>query len=944
MTRLLIYSFLFLFSKNLTAQLIRTEPAFPRADEAVTIYFDATQGTGGLENCGCTVYVHTGVITDKSSSSSDWKYVPTSWGVANPDWAMELVAGETNIYKYEVTPTIRDYYGVPNSEVIEKLALVFRNGDGSKEGKDEGGSDIFYDVNNSTGLVTSFVNPSNSQVVLESNEMLDIKAVSSLDGDLSLFDNGTLLTQTTGKEITYTVSNPTGGLHRIMFVAEAGSEKDTAYFSYIVPLTGNTENPDDGLEPGIFYKSDSDIRLKLYAPGKKHVFVLGDFNNWELNTDYQMKVDDSNSVFWLDISNLESGKMYAFQYLVDSELRIADPYTELVLDPWNDNGINRSLFPDLPTYPSSKTTGITSILQPGKSAYDWQTTDFEKPEQDRLVIYELLMRDFLSSHNYKTLEDSLDYFKTLGINAIEFMPVNEFEGNDSWGYNPSFHAALDKYYGSPEQFKSFIDACHAKGIAVILDVVYNHAFSQSPLCQLYWDDANFRPSASSPYFNQTAKHDFNVGYDFNHESEATKVFVKKTLKYWLEEYKIDGFRFDLSKGFTQKNTLGNIGAWSSFDQSRVDILKDYADAIWDVTSDAYVILEHFGANNEEKNYSDYKNGMMVWQNMNHEFSEAGMGYSNNLNGLDYTARGFTNNTGIAYKESHDEERNMYKSITWGNGQGDHDVKELPTGLRRQEMTNMFFYLTSGPRMIWQFGEVGYDFSINRCTNGTVDPDCRLSRKPIRWDYLQDPIRRRLYDVTSTILDLRNTHEVFHSNITNKSLSGQLTRWALMEDSEMDAMILGNTDVKSAFVLPVFSKTGTWYEYFTGEEIDVVDVNGFFDLQPGEYRLYTTIKLPEPPMGYISTNSLTEVEPSFFDFKIGPNPAANQTTVFYDLKNAGQVEINIFDLSGKIIQPIFAGRQQIGAQQILINNLPARGMYWLQMIVDEKSAILPLVIK
>ena len=130
------------------------------------------------------------------------------------------------------------------------------------------------------------------------------------------------------------------------------------------------------------------------------------------------------------------------------------------------------------------------------------------------MIYELMLRDFLQDHSYTSLIDTLDYFERLGINAIELMPIQEFEGNQSWGYNPSFHMAVDKYYGTRDQLRTFIDSAHARGIAVILDVVFNHAFSQSPLAQLYWDEANFRPAANNPWLNVTARHPFNVGYDF----------------------------------------------------------------------------------------------------------------------------------------------------------------------------------------------------------------------------------------------------------------------------------------------------------------------------------------------------------------------------------------------------------------------------------------------
>ena len=102
----------------------------------------------------------------------------------------------------------------------------------------------------------------------------------------------------------------------------------------------------------------------------------------------------------------------------------------------------------------------------------------------------MLLRDFLAAHDWNTLTDTLDYFTELGINAIELMPVSEFEGNESWGYNPSFYFAADKYYGPASDLKVFIDSCHGQGIAVILDMVLNHSYGQSPLVQLYFDEAS----------------------------------------------------------------------------------------------------------------------------------------------------------------------------------------------------------------------------------------------------------------------------------------------------------------------------------------------------------------------------------------------------------------------------------------------------------------------
>src|SRR5690606_13484994 len=99
-------------------------------------------------------------------------------------------------------------------------------------------------------------------------------------------------------------------------------------------------------------------------------------------------------------------------------------------------------------YPQGKTTGNVSVIQGGSTKYSWKNNTFQRPETKDLVIYELHLRDFLGAHSYSALKDTLNYLSRLGVNAIELMPVKEFEGNSSWGYNPSFFFAADKYYGT----------------------------------------------------------------------------------------------------------------------------------------------------------------------------------------------------------------------------------------------------------------------------------------------------------------------------------------------------------------------------------------------------------------------------------------------------------------------------------------------------------------
>ncbi len=237
----------------------------------------------------------------------------------------------------------------------------------------------------------------------------------------------------------------------------------------------------------------------MHAPYKTSVFVFGDFSDWQIGPEFKLKRNMANEQnidtrYWVTLSGLTSGEEYAFQYLIDEELVIADPYADKVLDPWNDSWIDDVTYPNLKPYPSGLTTNIVSVLQTGQNEYNWQNTAFEPPAAGKLVMYELLLRDFIEAHNFQTLKDTISYFKNLGINAIEIMPFSEFEGNSSWGYNPSFYFAPDKYYGTEEALKAFIDECHGNGIAVIMDLVLNHAYGQNVMARMYWDADNNRPA------------------------------------------------------------------------------------------------------------------------------------------------------------------------------------------------------------------------------------------------------------------------------------------------------------------------------------------------------------------------------------------------------------------------------------------------------------------
>ncbi len=873
--------------------VVWTEPAFPTQTDDIKLYFDATQGNGALAGTTGTVYAHAGVITSASTAPNDWRHVQGNWGTADDRVRMTNEGNDI----YSLSYNIEEFYMIQPGELVEQLAFVFRNSDGSIVGRAENGDDIYLEVfPPEEGLLANLLAPTTENSLIYQGEELLIDLQLNKEATVQLLDNSTLVSTTTADRITTTLIGSELGPHTVELNITDGIDATSVFFHYFVLDSNETlEDPPTDVIDGLNYYTDSTYVFHLTAPGKQNAFLLCPANNYEIDLNYQLIKSIDETKYWLELPTalFQSGQN-SYQYLVDGRIKIADPYSEVVLDPAHDDGVPADVMAGLPDYPEGLTTGRVTAFDLQKEGYAWTVDDFEKPAKTDLVIYEILMRDFLGDKNYKSLLDTLDYLENLGINAIELMPINEYEGNQSWGYNPSFHMAVDKYYGSRDQLRAVIDACHERGIAVILDVVFNHAFSQSPLCQLYWNAADFRPAADNPWLNETARHPFNVGYDFNHESLYTKAWVKRNLSHWMEEYKFDGFRFDLSKGLTQTNSGNNAALMSRYDQSRIDILKEYADYIWSLDQEAYVIMEHFADNAEEKVLSDY--GMMLWGNMTHEFAEAAMGYSSNLRWADYTARDWNDPHLIAYMESHDEERMGYKLKSYGASEGSYNTKELETAAERVAATSAIYFSIPGPKMLWQFGELAYDFSINRCTNGSISDNCRLDPKPVRWEYFEEENRRGLYEKIAALVHLKKTYPTFATEDFDFDDSDNYLKTVHLSHPEMDAVTLVNFRVGEAQMVPSFPYTGTWYEYFTGTVLEVFDTEEPLAFAPGEYRIYTSQQIM-PPGGFFSaTKELTSKEISVF-----PNPIHNTQSLILDLGSGSHnTQVQLISTTGATI--------------------------------------------
>ena len=607
--------------------------------------------------------------------------------------------------------------------------------------------------------------------------------------------------------------------------------KDNVYTGF-QPGEVKTGTMPQGLVEGINVVDASTVTLVLYdldknGQRKDYAHVVGDFNQWTLSNDEhsQMTRDEQAGCWWITLTGLEPGREYAFQYYVgmkgEDPIRLADAYTTKVLDPDNDQYIPASTYDESLTYPKDG-RGIVATFNTQPEQYSWAVADFQMPVHESMLIYELHLRDFTETGDLEGAMAKLPYLKALGINAIELMPVQEFDGNDSWGYNPCFFFALDKAYGTPRMYKKFIDACHQAGIAVLFDVVYNHATGSCPLAKLYWDSANNKTASNNPYFNVDAPHPYSVFHDFNHESPLVRKFIKRNLQYLLSEYHIDGFRFDLTKGFTQQSsteaTAGN------YDASRVAILKDYYEAIREVKEDAFVVLEHFCDTREETELAQA--GLHLWRNMNNAYCQSGMGWEDQSA---FTSLYEKEPAWVGYMESHDEERVAYKQKTYGN----YDFKtNLATRMDQLEVNAAFFLTVPGPKMVWQFGEMGYDVSI--------EENERTGRKPLHWEYLEDADRKSVHDTYVHLAELRNAAPELFDATGPFTWKVAVTNWAngriLYSESVTGKklMVMGNF-TNAAINVSLPAEGGDWTNYMTGE---TETLTGSVSLPAHGYVVYT----------------------------------------------------------------------------------------------------------
>ncbi|MGN1240696.1 MAG: alpha-amylase family glycosyl hydrolase [Paludibacteraceae bacterium] len=833
------------FSTTLFAQ-VTTQPAIIQQgyDGEVTIIFNPNEGNKGM--VGATAcYAHTGI----TYNGKQWQNAPT-WRSALEKHKMTQNADGN--WELKITPSINAYYGISDTITVTQLSFVFNDGKGgTKEGKAEGDKDIFVDLVEA-GFTVAFT--AAVPAISEKGTQVTVTAMATEECHLRLLQNGTEVKTAEGKELSYTTTLTAEGDYVFECIGETGTKMASETLSTCVPAAPQRANRPAGVLNGIYYDSldDTKVTLCTYAASKteaaKHVFVVGDFNDWTISDQYQLKQANDSAYFWITLDGLTPKEEYAFQYVVvraDGVVkRISDLYSEKVLHP-DDQYEPVTVDNTLKAYPK-QADGYCTVIQTGREPYAWSdaTLNFKRPNKNNLIIYELWVYDYTPSRSIPALMKRLDYLETLGVNAIELMPVCEFDGNYNWGYSPNHYFALDKAYGSPDMLKAFVDECHKRGMAVILDMVFNHATGLNPMNKLYPYGTDLK---ENPWFNVKAPHSDNVYEDWNHGFAPAHAMFTRALQYWLREYKVDGYRMDLSHGFC--DTVANTS---------VKHIKDYYEnGVKTVAEDAYFILEHWGANMGSERPQLINAGMLCWQNTSNAYCQTAMGWLKEGDSFDDANKdGY-----ISYCESHDEERMQYKCKAYGNGaiKTDESVR-----LGRIAENIVFNVLLNGPHMIWQYEEIGFDFSINSSLDkpdGTSNDDrCSKKPRPENRGYFKDSRRMAQYAKVAQACQLRTRlmPEVFAGNPTAVSVgSGNSIRTIQWGN---DVFVVANFHPTSAqdAVLPA----GTWYDYYNGGTS--VAGGTTLSLHAGEVRIFTgkTVKLPEVPQSFDFAASIGETEMRF----------------------------------------------------------------------------------
>ena len=545
------------------------------------------------------------------------------------------------------------------------------------------------------------------------------------------------------------------------------------------------------------------IEFNLFAPYNKGVALIGSFSNWQ---EIPMKKGDDG--YFRTTVKLEDGT-YEYKFRVQSNSWFFEPeeWTD-VTDPYatDINGLG------------GKNKGIARIKDGERivDTYVWQHDHQPLPAHHELVIYELHVGDFSGGEDdrdmrgkYKHVIEKLDYLCELGINAIELMPIQEYPGNYSWGYNPCYFFATESSYGSTAELKQLIDECHSRGICIIMDGIYNHSEASSPLTQIdhdYW------------YHHSPRDSENNWGPEFNYEHYdevldiyPARKFIGDTIRFWIEEYHIDGIRYDAARQIANYDFMHWI----------VEEAKKTAG-----TKTFYNIAEHIPETTSITNIDGPMDG--CWHDsFRHTIQKHIFGDTFDLESLkdviDGKRQGFMSTTNLVnYLTNHDHERTM---VELANRQIFEEE-----GFNKAKLGVVLLMTSVGVPLIW----MGEEFGEYK----TKQPEA----SKIEWSLLNNHRNRNLFEYYKGLIHLRkNCHALYTENIDfiHENLEAKVlaySRWN-QEGSRVVVVVNFSANFLTSYLIPNFPCGGTWHEWTGNYQVEAGDDGMITDLGPYEAKVF-----------------------------------------------------------------------------------------------------------
>lgn len=542
------------------------------------------------------------------------------------------------------------------------------------------------------------------------------------------------------------------------------------------------------------------IEFALFAPYNKAVTLFGSFSNWE-----EIPMQKGDDGYFRTQVELEDG-VHQYKFRVQSKSWFVEP------DQWVDIVDPYATDIDSPTQ-----NGVIRIKGGQKivDTYVWQNDDKPLPADDSLVIYEMHVSDFSGGEpdakprgKFRHAIEKLDYLCELGVNAIELMPVKEYPGDYSWGYNPRYFFATESSYGSTEDLKQFIDECHGRGIRVLMDGIFNHSESECPLTQIdydYW----YHHDPKDPEFNWGPEFNYEH-YDENLETYPARKFVGDVVRFWIEEYHVDGIRYDAAR------QIGNF----DFMHWIVQETKQAAGS-----KPFYNVAEFVPENPDVTNMDGPMDG--CWHDsFYHTIVPHLCGDRFDMeelkDALDGKRQGFMGATNIVnYLTNHDHNHLMAEFA-------DAEIFD-EAAFKRAKLGAALLMTAVGIPMVWMGEEFG------EYKSKTIEP------AKIDWSLLKNDENRSLFEYYKSLIYLRKTNHALHTaniDFFHEDEEGQVLAYCRWNEEGSRVVVIANFSdhFRAGYKVPNFPKNGTWREWIGDYDLESGDDNILIDLPEYEAKV------------------------------------------------------------------------------------------------------------